>query len=452
MPGARGSGARGPAEEQAWAKVSLLEGMTVQAPPQDVGPRNEGQPMLAMVPGQFGRLWFDAEYLSRHVLFLGGIGTGKSNAMYQLLDPLRRSAGRDDVFVIFDTKGDFLDNFYRDGDAVISSTPDKDRGGVRWNLFCDLLEPDAHERAEQIHEIASTVFGEALEQERENIFFAMAARDIFAAVVEAMSGQGKSYSNADLRSQLELPAEELLEFLDVAENPHLAGVARYLEGDRRPEDILAFLQQTLNKSFSGVFRLPGSFSVRNFIRGKGARALFVEYDIASGNRLLPVYRVLIDMAIKEALGLGRAKSPGNVFFVLDEFALLPQLAHISNGINFGRSLGLKFIVGTQNVNQVLKAYGAESGSSILSGFGSVLAFRLMDDASRELVRQRFGANRKQITINAHVRTEGVQQLVVAGNVIEDWVLSSLMVGQCVVSLPEGGPFFFAVQRYQPPGR
>ena len=49
--------------------------------------------MLAMVPGHHGRLWFDGAYLSRHILFLGGIGTGKSNAMYQLLHPLRRSAG-----------------------------------------------------------------------------------------------------------------------------------------------------------------------------------------------------------------------------------------------------------------------------------------------------------------------------------------------------------------------
>ncbi|HEX9358372.1 MAG TPA: type IV secretion system DNA-binding domain-containing protein [Streptosporangiaceae bacterium] len=407
--------------------------------------------MLAMVPGHFGRLWFDSKYLSRHVLFLGGIGTGKSNAMYQLLDPLRANAGRDDVFVIFDTKGDFLERFYRDGDAVISSTPDKDRGGVTWNLFSDLLEQDANGLGEQVHEIASTVFSEGFGEAGENLFFAMAARDIFAAVVEAMARQGRSYSNEDIRRQLELPAEDLLELLDAENNPHLAGVARYLEGDRRPEDILAFLQQTLNKSFSGVFRLPGSFSVRNFIRRKGGRALFVEYDIASGNRLLPVYRVLIDMAIKEALGLGRAKAPGSVFFVLDEFALLPQLEHISNGINFGRSLGLKFLVGTQNVNQVLQAYGAESGASILSGFGSVLAFRLMDDTSRELVRQRFGANRKQITVNAHVRSEGVQQLVVAGNVIEDWVLSNLSPGQCIVSLPEGGPFFFAVQEYSPGG-
>jgi len=30
-----------------------------------------------------------------------------------------------------------------------------------------------------------------------------------------------------------------------------------------------------------------------------------------------------------------------VYFIFDEFALLPQLSHIADGINFGRSLGLK---------------------------------------------------------------------------------------------------------------
>jgi hypothetical protein len=443
------SGARGSAEAQATAEVFLLEGTTVQSPPQDVGPRNQGQTMRAMVPGPDGRLWFDDEYLSRHVLFLGGIGTGKSNAMYQLLDPLRRGARQDDVFVIFDTKGDFLERFYRDEDAVISSTPDRDKGGVKWNLFSDLLGQDHSERGEQIHEISSTVFSEGLNQAGENIFFAMAARDIFAAVVEAMSREGQRYTNADLRKRLELPADGLLELLDLEKNSDLAGTARYLQGDRSPEDILAFLQQTLNKSFSGAFRLPGDFSVRDFIRRKGGRTLFIEYDIASGSRLLPVYRVLIDLAIKEALGLGRSGSRGSVFFVLDEFALLPELSHISNGINFGRSLGLKFIVGTQNVNQVLSAYGAERGASILSGFGTVLAFRLMDDSSRDLVRQRFGTNRKQITTYAHVRSEGVHQVVVMGNVIEDWVLSGLTLGRCIVSLPEGAPFFFTVSKYEP---
>jgi hypothetical protein len=88
------------------------------------------------------------------------------------------------------------------------------------------------------------------------------------------------------------------------------------------------------------------------------------------------------------------------------------------------------------------------GASILSGFGTVFAFRLMDDSSRNLVRQRFGTNRKQISTYAHVRSEGVQQLVITGNVIEDWVLSGLALGQCVASLPEGDPFFFAFAEYQ----
>jgi type IV secretory pathway TraG/TraD family ATPase VirD4 len=203
----------------------------------------------------------------------------------------------------------------------------------------------------------------------------------------------------------------------------------------------------VSKSFSSAFRRAGDFSVRKFVRAKGGRGLFIEYDIAIGSRLLPVYRVLIDMAIKEALGLGRGGACGSVYFIFDEFALLPQLSHIADGINFGRSLGLKFVAGTQNVDQVLHAYGPEVGRTILSGFGTAFAFRLMDDVSRTLVRQRFGANRKQIATYSPIRSQGVRQDVVVGSVVEDWDLSGLGVGQCIVSLPEGPPFFFTFDEY-----
>ena len=153
------------------------------------------------------------------------------------------------------------------------------------------------------------------------------------------------------------------------------------------------------------------------------------------------------MAIKEALGLGRSGAPGSVYFIFDEFALLPQLSHIADGINFGRSLGLKFVAGTQNVDQVIHAYGPEVARSILSGFGTALAFRLMDDASRTLVRQRFGANRKQITTFSPIRAQGIRQDVVIGSVVEDWDLSGLTIGECVVSLPDGPPFFFSFDKY-----
>jgi hypothetical protein len=50
--------------------------------------------------------------------------------------------------------------------------------------------------------------------------------------------------------------------------------------DRRPEDIRPFSADA-EQVVLGAFRLPGAFSVRNFIRGKGGRAVH-QYDIASG--------------------------------------------------------------------------------------------------------------------------------------------------------------------------
>ena len=261
-----------------------------------------GSVPLGMVQGHAGNISFDDSTLSKHVLFLGGIGTGKTNAMKQLVQTLRREAGPDDVFIIFDTKGDFFEDFYRTGDAVLASSPRNVPGGVIWNLFRDLFGEDQAGRSDQIYEIASTVFSQEISQASDNYFFAAAARDIFAAVVEVMSEGEAQCSNRDLRETLERPVEELLEVLQ--QHPHLAGSARYLEGDRTPESVLAFLQQTLNKSFSGVFREAGDFSVRQFVCTKRARALFIEYDIATGSRLSPIYRILMDMAITEALDSG----------------------------------------------------------------------------------------------------------------------------------------------------
>ncbi len=431
-----------PTDHKEPAKVSILEGTTVQPAPQVIGAPFTGQQMRAVLQGHTGAVRFDDAYLSKHLLFLGGIGTGKTNAMMQLASALRDHAGQDDVMVIFDTKGDFLKRLYRPGDGVITSDPESVTGGVIWNLFRDLLDQDSSARGDQVYEIASTIFSDDLSRSSQNYFFAAAARDVFAAVVDAMSRDSEQHSNADLRARLEGSLQELYDLIHA--HPDLAGTARYLMGQGTgPQAIRSFLQQTVNSSFSSVFRRHGDFSVREFVRAKGGRALFIEYDIAIGSRLLPVYRVLMDMAIKEALGLGRHGPEGSVFLVLDEFALLPELSHISDGINFGRSLGLKFLVGSQNVDQVLHAYGPEVGRTILSGFGTVFAFRLMDDASRALIRQRFGTNRKQIATYAAVRAQGVRQETVIGNVIEDWDLSSLKVGHCVVSLPEGPPYFFA---------
>jgi type IV secretory pathway TraG/TraD family ATPase VirD4 len=422
---------------QTWAQV--LEGDIVQAPSPVVGAEfSPDRPVRAVVQGVDSAIRFDDDLLSKHVLFLGAIGSGKTNAMYQLFSSLRDNATEGDVFVVFDTKGDFREQFRRDGDCVVSNEREAGDGRVIWNIFED-LHASGPERIDECFEIASTIFSKDISRAGDNLFFAAGARDVFAAVLEIMARGGGHPSNRDLRQQLEASQEDLSQLAEG--HSDVAGARRYLTGKgNTPMSILTFLQQAVQASFSGVFREPGDFSVRRFVHEKGGRALFIEYDIAAGGVLLPIYRVLLDLAMKEALG--RSRSPGNVFFLMDEFALLPELTHLTDGINFGRSLGVKFICGSQNVAQVQHAYGPEMASSILSGFGTVFAFRLMDADSRDFISQRFGRNRKQLTVANAVRSKGVDQQLLDGNVIEDWDLSSLTVGRTIASLPDGPPFFF----------
>jgi type IV secretory pathway TraG/TraD family ATPase VirD4 len=189
----------------------------------------------------------------------------------------------------------------------------------------------------------------------------------------------------------------------------------------------------------------GSLSMREAVRHKGGRVIFVEYDLGMGNVLTPIYRLLVDLAIKEALC--RRKSEGNVWFIIDEFRLVPNLQHVDDGVNFGRSLGAKFVIGVQNVEQVFYAYGQALARSILSGFLTTVAFRVNDPATRSFVQQLFGKNRVYEATVSMQSNKGLMEQVRDANVVEDWDILRLPVGKAIVSLPGFEPFLFQFEKY-----
>lgn len=385
---------------------------------------------------------FSDATLGRHVLFLGGIGTGKTVGMAALVDSIRAETGPDDCLVFFDTKGDYIEQFFRTGD--ISLSPDIHSpfpGAQTWNLFAELADVEPGELAEATREVVASLM-DAKQGDANRIWTAMAA-DLVGALIVAYARSGKTYTNVDIRRMADrLTTQQMRDIL--AAHPDLAGAAQYIakDGINTTTSVMIFVQQALREVFVGGFRNRGEFSARSFVRTKGGRALFLEYDVARGETSIPVFRTVLDLALKEALG--RSSGRGRVIIVLDEFSLLPHVAHLDQGLNFGRSLGLRFVVGTQNIGQVLDAYGQERGMSILSSFGSVFAFRMFDEASRKFARQRFGTNRKLVHYDTTLKARGVGEHLVEGSVIEDWDLSALGVGQCIVGLPGGPPHLFTV--------
>ncbi len=390
----------------------------------------------------------DESILSKHVLLLGGIGTGKTNTFYQLISQINSKMSSSDIMVIFDTKGDFYREFYSAGDIVISNdeTATGSNGVDYWNIFKELTQ-DEH-LLENVIEIAKSIFADACEKTNQ-IFFPNAARDIFLALMVHMvrSLPKDKCTNKNLVSLINGTTIQDLRAILNSHNEFRA-MTSYISVDDSPQTqgVLSELQQVIREVFIGNFAKHGNLGLRSLIRNKGGRKIFIEYDLGIGRMLSPIYSLVFDLAIKEALG--RNRSEGNAYFITDEFKLLPHLTHIDDAVNFGRSLGIKFMIGVQNVEQIYENYGEERARSIMSGFLTNIAFRVNDAKSREYIQGLYGKNQKLESYLPKIQRNGLVEAQREAYVVEDWDVTRLNIGEAIVGLPGCEPFKFKFDRYQ----
>ena len=396
----------------------------------------------------------DEGSMLRHILVLGASGSGKSNVIHQMVSGVLKKGDRDSVNIIFDTKADYFAHrgFHRPGDYVLGCSRDFRDVSEIWNIFDEITidgdtgaEVDANAR-----EIASVLFkgrGSATQP-----FFANAARDLFAStLIYFIRRRGERYSvwsdylnNADLfRFVMQVDAVHYAAYL--RRYADLRGVLTYF-GDGSSAQALgvfAELHSMMYDCFQGIFRMKPdrrrpSFSIRRAVRQKGGKNLFIEYDMALGETLTPVYSLQVDLALKEALSGG---ANGRIHLFLDELKLLPRVSHLEDALNYGRGKNISVVAGLQSVDQITDCYGREKGQVILGGFGSVFAMKTIDPASREYISRLFGPNlvayRYDTDSNQPVDRERV------GCVVEQWDLQQLITGQAVVGLAsQSEPFLF----------
>lgn len=391
----------------------------------------------------------DEGLLSRHMLMLGAIGAGKSNATYHLIQRLRSSMTKDDVMFIFDTKGDYYNQFFRRGDIVISND-ERATDGVKpnyWNLFTEVTADDRY--LENTVEICKSIFAEKLERSSQP-FFPNAAKDLLRALIMYIVRNKALFPDGGDNAML-LDALQTVEpraFVDLLKSSKdTKAMVPYIEdpSSGQTQGVLSELQQGTTDVLIGNFAKKGTLSMRDIVRKKGGKVVFVEYDLSIGSVLGPIYQLLFDLAIKEALS--RRKNEGNVYFIIDEFRLLPKLTHIDDGVNFGRSLGAKFIIGVQNVEQVFHVYGEELARSMLSGFSTTVSFRLNDYKSREFVKNLAGNNGRVTTYESGNKMKGAVEQFRDTTVIQDYDVNSLRIGEALILRNGNPPFRFRFREF-----
>lgn len=438
--------------------------------------------------------------LSKHLLLIGGIGCGKTNTFYvmmnQLLEKMATPEGEHDVMFIFDTKGDFKNTFYDPTNprhAVLGNGRMYQSVTRYWNIYKELLSSkgvyDPEESDLAAKEIATQLFkGTA---GGDNQFFETTAADLFAMKlidtlrrganladpVEAERVRNEEWNNQALITFFrEATVDAYHDMID--RNKDFQNVRNYL-GERGADSnsqslgILAQLSTVVNSLFVGIFekaapeRSRMNLSMRSAVRRKGGRVLFIEYDLSIGEKLGPIYRTLFDLALKEALGRtggdegdaydrrlkdaqDKPEAPkGNVYFVIDEFKLLPNLAHIDDALNFGRSLGVKVFAGIQNVHQIYDIYGEERGRALFAGFMNCFSFQTPDPETRQYVAERMGTNYTSIDYRM---LEEPQIINRDGHTAEDWDLFGLGIGQACVDIVGVDPFLFHFEEFKRPGK
>lgn len=183
--------------------------------------------------------------------------------------------------------------------------------------------------------------------------------------------------------------------------------------------------------------------MREIICSGKKKIVFIEYDLRKGQLLSPMYGIFIDRAAANALG-GRQHVRNNIYFMLDEMLLLPKLEHLSDCLNFGRSLGVKVMCGLQNTSGLVEQYGEAGAKNVLSSFQNIVAFKSNDYDTRQFVINRLGENYQNFSLSVQQSNINIQR---AGHTVEDWNLLKLKNGEAVVSLAGEAPFLFKMPLY-----
>lgn len=403
----------------------------------------------------------DEKLFSKHILLLGGSGCGKTNTFLFAMRQMLSNLGENDVAIVFDTKGEFYEKFHRPGDYVIGNSLEFLNKSCVWNIFDEILADGWSDYAVQANarEIAAALFhGRGSSSQP---FFCNAAKELFYAVLMYFLRQAQDnpavwmprLNNLDLKRALnQFQGNDYVNIFNRYKD--LRYMQTYIGNGSSNQALGVFgeLNSMVAEFFVGNLaqRDPlRNLSVRNAVRRRQGKIIFIEYDLAMGETLTPIYRLLVDQALKEALSrqaAGQSKKCHCYLFV-DEFKLLPKLQHIDDALNFGRGLGIRVMAGIQSINQLYDIYGQEKGEVLASGFGSLMAFRTNDNVSRDYISNLMGENivayQYANELSNSVKTEQRQ-----GKTVELWDQLNLGVGQAIVSMGDNPPFLYQFDEYE----
>jgi hypothetical protein len=303
--------------------------------------------------------------LASHILLMGDTGTGKSNAIRQIL---RQVEQRGETAIVYDPAGEFVQEFYQPqrGDLILNPL---DARCPFWNLQAELDGRGVEDA------IAAAMLPE---KPFESGFFTDAPRRVLSSLLR------KGGSTGTLLEWMADPSEI---------ERRLQGTPQGAYIDRKAGAQRAGVLASLNMIADSLELLPqGGEAEEWFSTGQWkhqrTRWVFLTSKPALRERILPLHSAWLDLFILRMMEpcVNPAKP---VWFVLDELASLNKLPQLHTAVTENRKYGNPVVLGFQGRSQLEKRYGQDA-EVMLSQPATKIFFRTSEPQAAKWISETLG--------------------------------------------------------------
>lgn len=319
---------------------------------------------------------FTPDDFTKHLMYLGTIGGGKTTALMFLLKQL---VARGDRAIIFDVKGDFTQKFPK---ALLIAP--WDARGVPWLISADCTtRQDAREFAAQCI------------PDSKDPMWAQAARQVFVGIIVMLQAKKPgTWGWLDLSEAFAAEEAELVQWMQhynkealtivAAQNQTTSGVLINMRaglswisdlgqawGNPDPKRSISFVKWLLNDN---------SKTRQIILQGNGRFETMMQGYVGS------IIAMLMARINSPQVSDSRTR---RLWFILDEF---PQLGKIKYqaGVEVGRSKGVRMVFGLQDISQVRKIYSEEDANALMSNVGTKIIAQISPGETAKKISELIG--------------------------------------------------------------
>ncbi len=295
----------------------------------------------------------------QHMMITGTTGSGKSNAIHQLLSQIRAQG---DQAIVVDTTGGIFSRFFDESQDILLNP--LDARGKNWNLWGEV----SHDYV--LDEIAESIVPENKFQDS---FWIQSARQIFVESVRFLINNKQTTYKALVEMTLVIPLKELSQRLI---NTTVSSIVDP-SIDKTALSVRASLANSL-KIFRVLQDSDDGLSLLNFMPTDHKSWVFLSCQPDQREFLKPLFSSQMSLTIKGLMRRPEQNSStdtSRTWIIIDELASLNKLPSLLLGLAEIRKFGGCFVLGFQDLSQLERVYGASTTKTLSNLTGTKLLFR-----------------------------------------------------------------------------